>query len=127
MMVLWLRCWWELVVAAVAIRSPWRWRYLNAAPASERRARADPERISRALWSASLRHCKRITCLEYSAALNRLLKRRGFDCRLQIGVREPEGGQPLAAHAWVELPDGTPLGVTEGWTDYQPLEPRRRR
>lgn len=127
MMALWARCWWELVVAAVAIRSPWRWRYLNPALASERRASADLERIWRALWSASLWHCKRITCLEYSAALNRLLKRRGFDCRLQIGVREPEESRPLAAHAWVELPDGKPLGMTDEWTDYLPLKTRRWR
>ena len=63
MTVLWARCWWEIALAAVAIRTPWRWRYLNVAVASRRRADADTERIWRTLWSASLHHLKPITCL----------------------------------------------------------------
>ncbi|HEY1207542.1 MAG: lasso peptide biosynthesis B2 protein [Bryobacteraceae bacterium] len=126
MIVLWTRCWWELAVSALAIRSPWRWAYLNPALAS-RPARCDAERVWRVLWSASLHHCKRITCLEYAAALHRLLKRRGIDCTLRIGVRPPsDDSQPVDAHAWVELADGTPLWDLKPWADYLPLNPGRR-
>jgi hypothetical protein len=122
---LWVRCWWELGIAAVAIRSPWRWRYLNPQRATGGVA-CDPKCVSRVMWSASSYHCKSITCLEYAAALHRLLKRRGVDCALLIGVRsQAQEGQPLDAHAWVELAGGTPLGVGEGWADYLPLQSHR--
>jgi hypothetical protein len=125
MTLLWARCWWEIVIAAAAIRSPWRLRYLNPALA-RRRPDADAERIWRTLWAASLRHVKPVTCLEYAAALQRMLKRRGIDCRLRIGVREPGQTEPFAAHAWVELPDGTVLEATEGNAGYLTLESRSR-
>ena len=120
------RCWWELAVALVAVRSPWRWRYLNPPLASRGPAGADAERIWHAMWEASLRHVKPLTCLEYAAALHRLLKRRGIDCRLRVGVREPQEGKPLDAHAWVELPDGTRLEMGAAGRDYLPLETRGR-
>jgi hypothetical protein len=40
------------------------------------------------------------TCLPASLCLCWLLRRRGIDCDLLIGVRP--GGGPLSAHAWVE-------------------------
>lgn len=120
---LWARCWWEVVIAAVAIRSPWRWRYLNT-PLARRRKGADAERIWRTMWAASSRHVKTITCLEYSAALHRLLRRRGIDCRLRIGVRDAEDSTPLNAHAWVELPDGTALEAVDGRAGHLTLENR---
>jgi hypothetical protein len=114
------RCWCEIAVAVVAIRTPWRWRYLNAPLA--RRQRGDAERIWRRMWAVSLHHLKPITCLEYAAALHRMLKRNGVDCRLRIGVREAPEDAPLAAHAWVELPGGTRLEVVEQPAQYLPLE-----
>jgi hypothetical protein len=126
MIVFWVRCWWELAVSALAIRSPWRWAYLTPALASQH-APCDPELVWRVLWSASLHHCKGITCLEYAAALHRLLKRYGIDCTLRFGVRpHSDESKPVDAHAWVELADGTPLGVQEGWGEYLPLNPGRR-
>jgi hypothetical protein len=117
---LWARCWWEIAVAAMALRTPWRWRYLNPPLAPRRLASPDAERIWRTLWSASLRRHKPATCLEYAAALHRLLKRRGIECRLRIGVRAPE--ESVAAHAWVELPDGTRLEASTDGREYAPLE-----
>jgi Transglutaminase-like superfamily len=126
MIFLWTRCWWELAVSAVAIRSPWRLAYLTPRLAS-RRAPCDAERVGRALWSASLHHSKPMTCLEYAAALHRILKRRGIDCVLRIGVRpHSDQSRPVDAHAWVEFPDGTPLWDLERWADYLPLNPSRR-
>ncbi len=118
------RCWCEIAVAAVAIRTPWRWRYFNPPLAS--RQRGDAERIWRTMWAASFHHLKRITCLEYAAALHRMLKRNGVDCRLRIGVREQAADAPLAAHAWVELPGGGRLEALEQPVPYLPLEARGR-
>lgn len=42
----------------------------------------------------------RPTCLEHSVVLWWLLRRRGIDCDLRIGVRRAEGR--CEAHAWVE-------------------------
>jgi hypothetical protein len=48
----------------------------------------------------------RATCLPRSVALWSLLRRRGVDTEVVIGVRP--GGEPLDAHAWVER-HGVPL------------------
>lgn len=48
------------------------------------------------------------TCLRQSLLVYALLRRRGFDPLLRIGVRKP--GDVVEAHAWVELA-GQPLGV----------------
>jgi hypothetical protein len=113
-----------MAVAVMAVRTPWRWRYLNPPLAS--RQRGDAERIWRTMWAASLHHLKHITCLEYAAALHRMLKRNGVDCRLRIGVREAAEDAPLVAHAWVELPGGTRLEALEQPAQYLPLEARER-
>lgn len=44
----------------------------------------------------------RISCLPRSVALWRLLRRRGLDAEIRLGV-QPAGGDGLAAHAWVEV------------------------
>ena len=56
------------------------------------------------------------TCLTESLVLLRMLRRRGVNVRLCLGVRK--NGDRLAAHAWIER-SGTPLA----WTDesYAPL------
>lgn len=48
------------------------------------------------------------TCLRQSLLVYTVLRRRGFDPLLQIGVRKP--GDVVEAHAWVELA-GQPLGA----------------
>lgn len=48
------------------------------------------------------------TCLRQSLLIYTLLRRRGLDPLLQIGVRKP--GDVVEAHAWVELA-GQPLGM----------------
>lgn len=78
------------------------------------------------MWAASLHHLGHITCLEYAAALHRVLKRNGVDCLLRIGVREAAKNAPLATHAWVELPGGTRLEAVEQPAPYLPLEARER-
>lgn len=53
----------------------------------------------------------RSTCLTRSLVLIRLLKQRGFDSQLRIGVRITNGA--LDAHAWVEH-DGVPVNDRRG-------------
>ncbi|HEX6560334.1 MAG TPA: lasso peptide biosynthesis B2 protein [Longimicrobiales bacterium] len=50
----------------------------------------------------------RSQCLEQSVAGYVLLRRRGFDVHVRIGVQP----YPFAAHAWLEL-DGRPLTESE--------------
>ena len=64
-------------------------------------------RIAALVTASSRRLPTRTTCLVRSLALNSMLRRRGFDSRLRIGVRLFEASR-LAAHCWVEL-DGVPL------------------
>lgn len=48
----------------------------------------------------------RALCLERSLALWWLLRRQRVPAALRIGVRRNPGGEPLEAHAWVEVGDG---------------------
>lgn len=61
-------------------------------------------------------------CLERSLVLNHLLRRRGHDARLRIGVRKRQPGSlptdagidsAIEAHAWVEV-DGRVVGDRPG-------------
>ena len=74
------------------------------------------QRIARLVAIAASRGAYRANCLRQSLALWWLLKRRGIDTELRIGVRK-EGGA-LQAHAWVEH-DGVPLG--HGPLDHAPF------
>jgi len=51
----------------------------------------------------------RATCLSKSLALQAMLRRRGRPAELRIGVAK-SSGEPLEAHAWVELEGRTYLG-----------------
>jgi prolyl oligopeptidase len=62
------------------------------------------EQICRAADIASILYCKRVLCLQRSAATTMLLRRYGFAAELVIGARIV----PFKSHAWVEL-DGVVL------------------
>ena len=79
-------------------------------------AQETAQRIARLVAIAASRGAYRATCLRQSLALWWLLKRRGIDTQLRIGVRK-EGGA-LLAHAWVEH-EGAPLG--HGPLDHAPF------
>jgi hypothetical protein len=62
------------------------------------------------LVAAAARHGPyRASCLPMSLTLQRLLRERGIDADLRLGVRKAAGG--LEAHAWVER-DGEPIAET---------------
>jgi hypothetical protein len=52
------------------------------------------------------------TCLIQALATGVMLRRRGLDCRLRLGVRTREGesGARLEAHAWVECDGRIAIG-----------------
>ncbi|MHB1710628.1 MAG: lasso peptide biosynthesis B2 protein [Acidimicrobiales bacterium] len=59
-------------------------------------------------------------CLRQSLVAGRVLRR--LDPELQIGVTfrgEPTGGDPIVAHAWVEVAGAT-IGASEGFTVLAP-------
>ena len=58
--------------------------------------------VERALRRAS-RFVPGATCIHRAVAARRMLKRRGVDARVVIGLR---GGDELAGHAWVEIGEG---------------------
>ncbi len=110
-------CWAELLFAAVALRSPWRQRYLKAAPLRKRDALPEEGIRStlQALDLAASYHLKPMTCLERSAAGQRILRRRGVPAELRLGVRHWGTGS-LEAHAWIEI-NGKPLyGLALGFS-----------
>lgn len=63
--------------------------------------------------AAARRGPYRARCLEESLLLWWLLRRRGIEGRLRLGVRKD--GSLLVAHAWVEL-DGQAIGDRQGLT-----------
>jgi hypothetical protein len=70
--------------------------------------RTAPHHARLVAWAARYGVC-RGNCLSQSLTLCRLLRRRGIEAQLKIGVRR--AGTTLEAHAWVQLAD-TPLNDT---------------
>ena len=123
-----IECWTELLLASVAVRSPWRQQYLAPTRLHDRSILPDDQIRStlQLLDRAATLHLKRISCLERSAAAVRILRRRRVPAELRLGVRRSDAGS-LEAHAWIEL-DGTSFDNSLA-TGFAPLEkrPRRRR
>ncbi|MEO5595972.1 MAG: lasso peptide biosynthesis B2 protein [Lysobacteraceae bacterium] len=65
------------------------------------------QRLAELAAIAGRRSAIRTTCLRQALLLQWLLRRRGLDAQLRIGVRKNNAA--LDAHAWVEL-DGVALG-----------------
>lgn len=61
--------------------------------------RSRPEHILRAADLAAILYFKEVKCLQRSAVVARLLRRRGFPAELVIGIQHV----PFRAHAWVEM------------------------
>jgi hypothetical protein len=81
-----------------------------------------------ARWvAAAARHGPyRASCLPVSLTLQRLLRERGIDADLRLGVRKATGG--LEAHAWVErhgVPIAEATALHERFAAFeQPIAPR---
>ncbi len=79
------------------------------------------EEVIRAVRSGS-RFAVHSTCLVEALTAEAMLRRRGCQCALRIGMRVTEGGASrLLAHAWIER-DGTVLfGDTDDLAEYVPF------
>lgn len=83
---------------------------------------AGAARLAEHVAAAASRMPYRVTCLPRALTLWWLLRRRGFDPELRLGVRRQEE-EGMEAHAWVTL-DGTVLGDRPDVEErYRPLEP----
>jgi hypothetical protein len=100
-----------LPLASLALRL-WRFQVVHdtlqeATSLEEDEAREDAlqeaQRMARMVNAAAWRVPYDATCLRRSLVLWWLLRRRGVDSRLRIGVRKEAEG--LLAHAWVECQD----------------------
>ena len=80
-------------------------------------------RFNRLVEIASHNHLYKITCLRQALVLQWLLRRRGLETDLKIGVRKED--DLLAAHAWVEY-KGTFIGQSQGQLarSHAVLDPR---
>jgi hypothetical protein len=72
------------------------WRVKAPRPASDATAVAQ---VSRAVERACVWYPKKALCLQRSAVTTCLLRRRGIDAHMVVGVR----AMPFLAHAWVEV------------------------
>lgn len=61
-------------------------------------------------------------CLPQALGLQWLLRRRGYDTLLHIGVRKDDKGK-LEAHAWLEKDDFVLIGGSSSRYTYAPLDP----
>jgi hypothetical protein len=91
--------------------------------------RASPYDLDRVAWAvaAIARRLPGMTCLVQSLAACALLRRRGNQPELHIGVRGSASGAavPLAAHAWVECDGRVVVGAVDDLAEYGRLQPVR--
>jgi hypothetical protein len=92
----------------------WTGRYAKRAPS--RRELEAAESLAELAKIAGRRAPLAATCLPQALAVHAVLRRRGLDPELRIGVRKAE--DRVEAHAWVELA-GWPLA--QPGIDHQPL------
>lgn len=76
----------------------------------------DAERVAQLAAVAGIHGLVRATCLPRALAVYGVLRRRGLQPELKLGVRRKD--QEIEAHAWVEL-EGQPLAQPN--LDYAPF------
>lgn len=112
-----LEAWLLLLGFRVALRtrpfpSVEKWARVPVGQSSEA-VKDRPEDCARLAWcvdAAANHHVWRMQCLERSLTRQRMLRKRGIDAELKIGVQKQSSG--IEAHAWLEL-TGKPLNEPE--------------
>ena len=101
---LFLEAWVELLRVVVVLRTTMRLRLFDRmnAPGRKEKGAISASKIAEIVEKASAHHIKRTTCLERAITLQRVLKRRGHDAPLRIGVSSASNN--FEAHAWLESP-----------------------
>jgi hypothetical protein len=104
-----------LVAARLAVRlvPPQRlFAWANRPPRRIRRFAADEaEWVAWAIKTVATRPWMRTLCLPSALAAHAMLRRRGIESRLCLGVAR--NGGTLAAHAWIEIGDDKIVGGAE--------------
>lgn len=93
-------------------------RLLDGLARIRRGTRCPMRDVTRAITTVS-RHIGGRTCLAEAAVAYTMLRRRGHDPRLRIGVRR--AASALEAHAWVECDGMVVIGELPGMTGYAML------
>ena len=97
---------------------------LDRSRGSRRASSHDPDRVAWAV-AAIARRLPGMTCLVQSLAADALLRRRGYQPELHIGVRARGAAVPLDAHAWVECDGRVVVGEVHDLAEYGRLQPVR--
>ena len=97
-----MESWFELLRVIILLRTPFRVRFFKQHGSGQSSGGRDIEilNIKRLLQNAASYHIKHITCLEYAVALQNILNRRGFNVKVNIGVKG--AGSNFEAHAWID-------------------------
>lgn len=80
-----------------------------------------PRQFGRAISIAGRRSLWRCSCLRQALLLQWLLRRRGIETALRIGVQRDDGGHALSAHAWVERDGVILIGGEQSIDRFQPI------
>jgi hypothetical protein len=93
-------------------------------PATGLGRQRDPMAIDRVRWAitAVAGRFPSGTCLAQALAGEVMLRRRGLECELRIGVRASSGSaMPIEAHAWVLCQGAVAIGALDDLSTFQPL------
>lgn len=95
-------------------------RILDRCSATRSARHSDPQIIDRVPWAVTAvsARMRSATCLVQALAGEVMLRRRGVDCVLRIGVRADRG---FEAHAWVECQGAVAIGAVDHLATFQPL------
>jgi hypothetical protein len=83
--------------------------------------RADVDAVAQAVTAVSRHTPFETTCLVAALTARAMLQRRGYDARVQLGVKQPAADERLQAHAWVECEGRTVVGDIDALVDYAVL------
>jgi len=92
-------------------------------PSFSRQRRGRPS-VARIVWAVKIgaRFVPAATCLAQALATKLLLRRRGYNPALRIGVTRNEAGE-FQAHAWIEYNGDIVLGYLNDMSRYSKLPP----
>jgi hypothetical protein len=93
-------------------------------PAARNVRYGDPIAIDRVRWAiaAVAARFPSATCLVQALTGEVMLRRRGLDCVLRLGVRATRGSAAsIEAHAWVECQGAVAIGAVDNLSTFQPL------
>jgi hypothetical protein len=93
-------------------------------PAPGSVCRSHPSAVGPVRWAITATAARlpvAATCLVQALAADAMLRRKGLEPALFIGVRIRDGAVPFEAHAWVECEGGVAIGGVEDLPDFTVL------